>query len=192
MESSTPGLIAQLKGKKFIRDRYTCATVYVDHVSRNSYVYFHRNTSSNGTYLSKRAFVACSKKLGLDLQHYHCDNRRFSDNFFQREVIDKGQSMSQCGVNAHFQNGITGKRIRDLQDHARKSLIHTKVRWPEAITANLWPHVIRNANDDICMIPDNIDGTSKHMRFMNCRVSFRLRNKHTLFCPVFALHNTLQ
>ena len=42
------------------------------------------------------------------------------------------------------------------------------------------------------MIPDNIDGASKYERFTNTRVSFRLRNKHTLFCQVFALHNTLQ
>ena len=136
MESSTPGLIAQLKGR-LTRDRYTCSTVYVDHFSRNSFVYLQRNTSSNETFLSKQAFEAYSKKLGVDIQHYHCDNGRFRDNLFIRDVIDKGQSISQCGVNAHFQNGIAETRIKDLQDHARKSLIHAKIRWPEAITANL-------------------------------------------------------
>ena len=143
-------------------------------------------------FLSKCAFKAYSKKLGVDIQHYHCDNGRFSDNLFMRDVIDEGQSMSQCGVNAHFQNGIAEKRIRDLQDHARRSLIHAKIRWSEVITANLWPYAIRNANDDICTIPDKMDGTSKLERFTKSRVSFRLRNKHTLFCPVFALNNSLQ
>ena len=125
-------------------------------------MYLQRNTSSNETFLLKRTFEAYSKKLGVDSHHYHCDNGRFSDNLFQQDVIDKGQSMSQCGVNSHFQNGIAEKRIRDLQDHARKSLIDAKVRWPEAITTNLWPYAMRNANDDICMIPDNIDRTSKY------------------------------
>ena len=191
MESSTPGLIAQLKGK-LTSDRFRCASVYVDHASRNSYVYLQRNTSSNETFLSKGTFEAYSRKLGVDIKHYHCDNGRFRDNLFQRDVIGKGQTMSQCGVSTHFQNSIAEMRIRDLQDYARKSLIHAKIRWPEAITTNLWPYAIRNANDNICMIPDNIDGTSKYERFINFRMSFRLRNKHTLFCPEIALQNTLQ
>ena len=124
MESSAPGLIAQLKGK-LTRDRYTYATVYIDHASTDSYVYLQRNTSSNETFLSKCAF---EQEARVDIQHYHCNNGRFSDNLFQRDVIDKDQSMSQCGVNAHFQNGIAEKMIRVLQDHTRKSFLHAKVR----------------------------------------------------------------
>ena len=33
----------------------------------------------------------------------------------------KEEKMSYCGVNVHFQNGIAEKRIRDLQEHARKN-----------------------------------------------------------------------
>ena len=82
--------------------------------------------SSNKTFLSKYVFEAYSKTLGIDIEHYHCDNGRFIDNLFYPDVTDRGQSISHCGVNTHFQNGIAKKRIRDLQDHARKSLIHAQ------------------------------------------------------------------
>ena len=66
--------------------------------------------------------------MGIEAQHNHCNNGRFVDNIFQRDVPDKGQTISHFGVNAHFQNGIAEKMTRDLQDHARKTLIHTKIR----------------------------------------------------------------
>ena len=164
MESYTLGLIAQLKGS-LNKDRYRCSTVYVDHVSRHSYVYLQHILFSNETYLSKKSFEAYSQQMGIEVQHYHYDNGRFVNNLFQRGLADKGQSISHCAVNAHVQNRIAEKRMRDLQDPARKTLIHAQTRWPEAITANLWPYAIRNANNDICMIADRIAGTSKYEKF---------------------------
>ena len=58
------------------------------------------------------------------IQHYHADNGRFADNKFREAVAQKGQSLTFCGVNAHFQNGVAERRIRELQDHARTMLIH--------------------------------------------------------------------
>ena len=48
MNSRTPGLIAQMEG--FLsKDRYTCATVFVDHNSNISYVHFQKSTSAKYT-----------------------------------------------------------------------------------------------------------------------------------------------
>ena len=55
------------------------------------------------------------------------------------------QSASYCGANAHFQNGITERRIRDLQDKTRTMLVHARHRWPDVITANLMPYALRLA-----------------------------------------------
>ena len=90
----------------------------------------------NENYFSKRAFEAYSKKLGIDLQHYRCKDGRFINNLLHGDIINKRQSISHCGVNAHFQDGLAEKRISNLQDYARKSLIHAKTRWPAAITSN--------------------------------------------------------
>jgi hypothetical protein len=38
------------------------------------------------------------------------------------------QTISFCGVNAHFQNGIAEKIIRDIQEQARTMLLHAKSR----------------------------------------------------------------
>ena len=191
LESSTPGFIAQLKGA-LTKDRYRCATVFVDHASRHGYVYLQRSTSSNETLHAKHAFEAYSSKHNVHIKHYHCDNGRFADNLFVRDVDEKNQTISYAGVNAHFQNGIAEKRIRDLQESARKMLLHAKSRWSEAVSINLWPYALRNANDKICMIPDSLDGTSKYERFVNADISMKIKTHHTIFCPVFALNNSLQ
>jgi hypothetical protein len=43
------------------------------------------------------------------------------------------------GVNAHFQNGVSERWIRDLPDRAWTSLLHAKERWSKAISVHLWP-----------------------------------------------------
>jgi hypothetical protein len=54
-----------------------------------------------------------------------------------KDVTEQGQTISFCGVNAHFQSGVAERRIRELQDGARTSRIHAKHRWPLAIDAQL-------------------------------------------------------
>ena len=75
--------------------------------------------------------------------HYHAENGHLADNLFchnlfRQAVLQKGQLLFFRRVNAHFQNGVAERRIRELQDHARCMLIHANRRWPEAITPSLW------------------------------------------------------
>ena len=119
------------------RQRYRVATIYTDHFSNLSYVHLQKGTGSDETLASKVAFEAYAKSHGVTVNHYHCDNGRFSDRAFVRNIKSQGQTISFCGANAHFQNGKSEKRIRDLQDAARVCLIHAKHRWEDAITTNL-------------------------------------------------------
>ena len=146
LESSTPGFITQLKGK-LTKQRYHAATVFVDHFSGLSYVHMQRSLTSEETLEAKRAFEAFARRHYVAIRHYHADNGRFADNAFITDATKQGQTLSYCGVNAHFQNGIAEKRIRDLQEQARKQLLHAKARWPSAIKINLWPSALRNANE---------------------------------------------
>jgi hypothetical protein len=64
-------------------------------------------------------------KIGLcasakSIHHYHADNGRFADSVFMGAVEKSQHTISLCGANAHFQNGVVEKRIRDLQEQARK------------------------------------------------------------------------
>jgi hypothetical protein len=55
-------------------------------------------------------------------------------------IEDKGRTISFCGVGAHHQNGITEKRIGDLQRRATTLLLHAQRRWPDAINTHLWTY----------------------------------------------------
>jgi fructose-1,6-bisphosphatase len=75
---------------------------------------------------AKRAFEAYAHSHGVIIKHYHCDNGRFCEKDFMAHIKSKDQTISFSSVNAHFQNTLTKKRIRDLQDSARTMLVHAK------------------------------------------------------------------
>jgi hypothetical protein len=137
--SHTPGLVAQLRGIP-TKMRYRVATVYVDQYSRLSYVHLQKTTSAEETLESKRAFENYAASFNVRIQHYHADNGVFADKQWTEAVAAKGQTMSFCGVGAHFQNGISERRIRSLQDQARTMLVHAQSRMPSAINNFLWPY----------------------------------------------------
>jgi hypothetical protein len=92
-----------------------------------------QSLTSDETYAAKRAFERFAKQHGIDIQHYHADNGRFADNMFINACQQQRQQLTFCGVNAHFQNGIAERAIRDLTESARKQLLHAKQRWPAAV-----------------------------------------------------------
>jgi hypothetical protein len=81
------------------------------------------------------------------IANYHADNGRFAERLFLDYTALHSQGVSLCGVNAHFQNGIAEKRIRDLTERARTSLLHAMNRWPSAVSIDLWPYALRFANE---------------------------------------------
>jgi hypothetical protein len=141
LESSTPVFVAQLKGI-LTKRRYTCATVFVDHYSRLGYVHMQQQLTSDETVEAKHAFEAFSRSQGVTIKHNHADNGIFDDNAFLKDIREAipSHSITYFNVNAHFQNGIAEKRIRYLQEPARKQLLHAKARWPAEVTTNLWPY----------------------------------------------------
>ena len=86
--------------------------------------------------------------------HYHANNGRFAETLWKADVNAQGQTQSLCGVNAHFQNGVAKKRIRDLTKAARTAIIHAQKRWPDAVNAHLWPYALRLANMVHNEVPD--------------------------------------
>ena len=103
-----------------------------------------------------------------------------------------------CGVNAHWQNGVAERKIRELQDHARTMLIHAKKRWPEVITANLWPYAIRQSNDILIESPRlNVKDPKRRGRspleiFSQVPVTVDPAKWHPFGCPAYVLDNSQQ
>jgi hypothetical protein len=90
------------------------------------------------------------------VEHYHADNGVFRANkWVAEECKHMGQGTSYTGVNAHHQNGMAERRVRELQDLARTILIHSKnARWKDSISTHLWPYyAVRTTNDAINHTP---------------------------------------
>jgi Reverse transcriptase (RNA-dependent DNA polymerase)/GAG-pre-integrase domain len=191
MVSPTPGLVAQMKGF-LTKQRYTAATVFVDHFSNLSFTYFQKGLTIAETLEAKAAFERYAAAHGVTIKHYQTDNGIFETDSFRTSVEMAGKTISYAGVNAHHQNGHAEGKIRDLQAMGRAMLLHAAHRWPAAITANLWPYAVRMANDLINSSPQVATGQSPMERFTQVDVAPRVRHSHTFGCPVYVLDAQLQ
>ena len=128
--------MAQLKGR-LTKDRYRCATIFLDHYSSLSYVHFQSSISGEDALDAKKAFEAYARSKGVRIQHYHADNGRFTDRKWIDHVQQEGQIISYCAAYAHFQNDKSEKRIRYLQEQAHKVLLRAIIRWVQALNVHL-------------------------------------------------------
>ncbi|KAL7580919.1 hypothetical protein ACA910_005738 [Epithemia clementina (nom. ined.)] len=191
LESPTAGFVAQLKGAPTLQ-RYRYATIFVDHYSRYVYVYLQKSLTSAETVQAKCAFENNARDHGVRVLHYHADNGRFADNGFINDCKIKGQGLSYCGGNAHFQNGIAEKMIRDLQEGTRTSLLFAIQKWPKMVNVHLWPYGLRHDAN-----VRNATATIKHKKsplelWSQVQVAPKIRHFHTFGCPVYVLDNKLQ
>ena len=191
LESNSPGLIAQLKGK-LTQQRYKYATIFVDQFSGYTFVFLQRRITSEETVQVKHAFERSSEQHGVKIRHYHADNGRFADNAFIQDCKAQGQSMSYCGVNAYFQNGIAERRIRDLQEQTRTSMLYAMRKWKKMILICLWPYAMRHANDVANATPKKGKESSPLELFSRVKVAPKLRHFHSFGCPTYMLDNALQ
>jgi hypothetical protein len=111
---------------------------------------------------------------------------------FKKGCENKGQVLSFCGVNAHFQNGRAEKKIRDLQDATRISLLHAIRKWPSAITIHFWPYAMRYVNDVNNSIPMKGRNDSLIELFSSTERKLRLRQLYHFGCPVYVSESNLQ
>ncbi|KAL3822937.1 hypothetical protein ACHAXA_011652 [Cyclostephanos tholiformis] len=79
------------------------------------------------------------------------------------------ERFARARLNAHFQNGIAERAIRDLSESARKQLLHARHRWPAAVHVALWPYALRNAALLHNNLPTLEDGTSRLELFSSIR-----------------------
>jgi hypothetical protein len=104
--------------------RFRVATIFVDHFSSLSFVHFQQSTTGDETLQAKWDFESFAESCCVTIQQYHADNGRFVEAAWKNDVLEQRQGLTFSGVGAHHQNGRAEKRIRDLQDMARTSLIH--------------------------------------------------------------------
>ena len=108
LESTTLGFIGQLKGT-LTTERYQYATVFVDHFSRISFVHLHRTNHATEVLAGKKGFEQWARNMHVTIENYHADNGRFADNLWLADIARNNQTITYCGVNAHWMNGIAEK-----------------------------------------------------------------------------------
>ena len=191
--SPTPGIIAQMTGRLTTK-RYTCATVYVDQYSSMSYVHLQKSTDAEETIGGKRSFESYARQHGIKIERYHADNGVFRSHKWTDECRRMGQGLTFAGVGAHHQNGVAERRIRLLQEMTRTLLIHAQSKWPQAISTNLWPYALREANASWNRAPNPRDGDkmSPEQRFTGSPIQTNVKHCVPFGCPTYVLNSKLQ
>jgi hypothetical protein len=117
------------------------------------------------------------------------------DNAWKDSLLEENQGITYCGVNAHWQNGIAERRIRDLKEQSRTILIHAEHHWPDAVNTSLWPYAMRNAchifNDSPTLKGPHKDRTPSEV-FSGISIAAETRHHHTFGCPVYVTVTQIQ
>ena len=95
-------------------------------------------------------------------------------------------------MNAHWQNGVAERRIREQAEHARTMLIHAHKRWPTAINAHLWPYALRMANNNLNCTPNLKRKFVPMEAFSGTRTLINPKHYFPFGYPVYALQDDLQ
>ena len=164
----------------------------MDQFSGYSFVYLQQRIMSEETVQAKHTFERVAEQRGVKILHYHVDNGRFTDNAFIADCNAQRQSLSYCGVNAHFQNGIAERRIRDLQEQTRTSMLYAMNKRKKMVLICLWPYAMRHANDVANATPRKGQDDSPVEKFTGVPVRPKLRHFHAFGCPAYVLDNALQ
>ena len=183
MISLQVGFFAQLKGK-LTKRRNRAATIFVDHFSRLWYVHLMTGITSEETVMVKKTLEHFAESHGVHIQHCHGDNGCFVDNAFKNDCKQNKWQITYCGVNSHFQNGISERAIRDIQEQAQKQLLHVRASWPEVMHLSLWPYAVRYAIHIHNTVPSQDDGCSRLPElFAEIRCGTRMNENHVFGCP---------
>ena len=175
-----------------MQQRYKYATVFVDQFSGFTFVYLQKCLTSEETVIAKHAFEGSTDQRGVKITHYHADNGRFADNAFIADCKAQRQGLSYCGVIAHHQNGIAERRIRDLQEQTRTSMLYTMNKWKRMVLICLWPYAMRHASDVANATPRKGEEQSPLVLFLGVNITPKLYHFHAFGCPTYILDNALQ
>ena len=157
-------------------------------------IYVHLQYSTNGedTLEANKLFKAYSRSKGVKILYYHVDNGRFVECTWMEHVKQHGQKFSYCAAYSHFQNGKAENRIRNLQEQARKIILHAISCWSQAVNTHIWLYALRHVNDIKTTISDSPDGSSPISIFTQVYLPPTLGLYHTFEYPIYSFSIILQ
>ena len=105
LTSSTPGIISQMSGF-LTSDRFRAAIFFVAYATSYMYTQLQRGQTLVESIEAKASYERMAETFDIRVKKFHIDNGIFAEEGFKRDVSENNQTISYCGVGAHFQNGI--------------------------------------------------------------------------------------
>ena len=105
IESPQSWLISVLKENQ-TSNKYHAATIFVDHLSKLTYVHFNEKTTANKAVEAKYAFEQYAATFGLNIKKFHADNGVFDTQVFKESIIAANQTIVFSAGDSHKQNRI--------------------------------------------------------------------------------------
>ena len=113
-------------------------------------------------------------------------------NDFIQDCQSQHQGLTYCGVNAHFQNSSTEKKIHDLQEQTRTMMLHGLRKWSSMLSVHLWPYGLQMANDICNSTPCKRSDISPIELLSGVTICPKLKHYHSFGCPTYVLDKELQ
>ena len=156
-------------------------------------LFFHFiQTSADGSQTAdaKHKFESFSKNCGMQINHYHEDNKFFNNQLFKESCIVSQQNQMFCGVSAHNQNGIAGRKIKTVISLARAILLHAMMHCTHTIHLGLWPCAVHCAIEILNNTPKSNGFTPKEI-YSGAKGVRSFKHFHAFGSPNYVLHPTI-
>lgn len=191
---SQKGRLYNSNGETTTGDRYTGGIIFVDHATSYVHVELVLNFTAAEALRAKLSFEKKMADVGVTVGSYHTDNGTFTASAFVKEITENHQTISFSGPGAHHQNGVAERAIGTIISSARTMMLHAKLRWPNAVSTDLWPMAVDYAVHVYNTGPKLNSQNTCPMDLLTRTIYDRrkLNDLHVWGCPAFVLHPTLQ
>ena len=189
---STPGRLFSSRGSESHEKMHKGGVIFKDHASSHVVVEPVVNFTVGEALRAKKSYEREMASLGVTVINCHTDNGVFTAAAFQDKLAELGQGLSLSGVGAHHQNAVAEREIGIVFSLARTMMLHAKLRWPKAVTAKLWPMVLKHTQHLVNHIPGANNICPMDLVLGSKVPRDHLKNLHVWGAPAYVLHPKLQ
>lgn len=189
---STRGRLYSGHGGAKDDEKYKGGVIFVDHATGFVYVVHVLNFTAGEALRAKLEFESVMANLGIALVHYHTDNGTFTAEEFTQQIDSNFQQMTLSGPGAHHQNAVAERAIGTIISLARTTMLHAKLRWPKAISSDLWPQAIDYVVQNYNLGPRENNTSPADMMFRTTTDRKAFADMHVWGAPVYVLNPKLQ
>lgn len=173
-------------------EKYKGGVIFVDHASGFVYVVHVLNFTAGEALRAKLEFESVMANYGITVVQYHTDNGTFTAQEFSQKIDSNFQTMTFSGPGAHHQNAVAERAIGSIISLARTTMLHAKLRWPKAISSDLWPQAVDYVVQNHNIGPRENNTSPADMLFRTTTDRKVFADMHVWGSPVYILNPKMQ